>query len=327
MTLEFHPDKVWPAITNIVENAGKTYAAIAFIGADAPELLPLGDGDILVVNASDSAVRSRSTNPHALETFIEYGVEVYSSSRLHAKVISTNKHAIIGSANASMSSVGSSEATVVTDDKEIRRQVRKFVQKEIEDRAFEISPEKLTDLKRIFDETPRPKHCIPGVNDPEPLVEGFPWELRNVYLVSSAEADLTDDEREDISEGVTRPQGFNLDVMQVESHQAAFEKGAIVILCDHNARKIHAPQLVDSDAIEVSSDSSRMGQIVQRKVKHQRCYAFSGMPARYEASNDTFGELLSDLEIVESMKLTGERRDALLRIWFPDFNTKTSATN
>jgi hypothetical protein len=98
---------------------GPRRAAIAYLGEDAPALLPLRAGDLLVVNASRAAVRAHVTSPIALAHYVEAGVRVLSSPNLHANVIATNRRAIIGSANASHSSTIADEAVVVTDDPEV----------------------------------------------------------------------------------------------------------------------------------------------------------------------------------------------------------------
>lgn len=93
---------------------------MAFLGAEAPDILPMKRGDTLVVNASDSAVRSRSTSPDAITTYLSHGVLVYTESELHAKVIVMSSWAAVGSANASLRSRDRMiEAVVVTDDKTI----------------------------------------------------------------------------------------------------------------------------------------------------------------------------------------------------------------
>lgn len=83
--------------------------------AAAPEMLPLRRGDMLVVNASDSAVRSCSTCPEALDAYLRAGVRVYSEGDLHANVIATPTAAGIGSANASAHSRDLAlEASIIT---------------------------------------------------------------------------------------------------------------------------------------------------------------------------------------------------------------------
>ncbi len=102
-------------------------AAIAHLGQDAPTLLPLRAGDVLVVNASRAAVRAHATSPVALAHYVDAGVRVLSSPNLHANVIATDRRAVIGSANASHSSTLADEAAVITDDPEVVAAVRAFI--------------------------------------------------------------------------------------------------------------------------------------------------------------------------------------------------------
>jgi hypothetical protein len=108
-------------------HAGARHAAIAYLGEDAPTLLPLRAGDVLVVNASRAAVRAHATSPAALAHYVDAGVRVLSSPNLHAGVIATGRWAVIGSAGASHSSTISDEAVVVTDDPEVVAAVRAFI--------------------------------------------------------------------------------------------------------------------------------------------------------------------------------------------------------
>lgn len=326
MTLNFHAGDVWSQITAVVESAGRTYAAISFIGQDAPDLLPLGESDVLLVNAKDSCVRSHATNPYALEEFTKRGVVVYSSDRLHAKVIATDQHAVVGSANASANSTRSSEAVIITKGLQDRKQIRDFVKREIAENGFKLNQEKLNELKRIFDEAPQPETGIPGVNNPASQVTGFPWALGPVYLVEDVGSDLTDDEESALLEGRSRETGFSLSVAQSNELGEPFEVGDIVIFCDEFT--VRAPMYVDSAEIAMDSDPSRKGQIMQQKIKHRRSYARSGMKNRYDFENHSFRELMEELEESSGfMELKGAQRDNLLRVWFPELAHEDVALN
>jgi hypothetical protein len=105
-----HGPSPWPHITRAIRTRGPRHAAIAYLGQDAPTLLPLRAGDVLVVNASRAAVRAHATSPAALAHYVAAGVRVLSSPNLHAGVIATRRWAVIGSAGASHSSTISNEA-------------------------------------------------------------------------------------------------------------------------------------------------------------------------------------------------------------------------
>jgi hypothetical protein len=117
----------WAAITEVCRKKGPRVAAVAYLGNDAPRLLPLQRGDVLVVNASDQALLCHATSPDALQAFVDAGVAVSSSPSLHAKVLATATHAVIGSANASASSTRLDEAVVITDSRAAVNAVRRFV--------------------------------------------------------------------------------------------------------------------------------------------------------------------------------------------------------
>ncbi|MDF3313699.1 phosphatidylserine/phosphatidylglycerophosphate/cardiolipin synthase family protein, partial [Rhodococcus sp. T2V] len=89
MGTTFHGPSPWPHITRVIRTRGTRHAAIAHLGQDAPTLLPLRAGDVLVVNASRAAVRAHLTSPVALAYYRDAGVRVLSSPDLHANVIAT----------------------------------------------------------------------------------------------------------------------------------------------------------------------------------------------------------------------------------------------
>ncbi|WP_182263435.1 phospholipase D family protein [Rhodococcus sp. UFZ-B548] len=127
MGTTFHGPNPWPHITRAIRTRGPRRAAIAYLGQDSPELLPLRAGDILVVNASKAAIRAHATSPAALAHYLGKGVRVLSSPTLHAKVIATNRRAVIGSANATINSTYSDDAVIITDDPDIITSVRTFI--------------------------------------------------------------------------------------------------------------------------------------------------------------------------------------------------------
>ncbi|ABH00292.1 hypothetical protein RHA1_ro10099 (plasmid) [Rhodococcus jostii RHA1] len=127
MGTTFHGPSPWPHITRAIRTRGPRHAAIAYLGEDAPDLLPLRAGDVLVVNASRAAVRAHATSPFALAYYVAAGVRVLSSPNLHTGVVATSRRAVIGSASASYSSTIADEAVVITDDPDVVAAVREFV--------------------------------------------------------------------------------------------------------------------------------------------------------------------------------------------------------
>ena len=119
MTTQFVGGAVWSDVSAACSGKGRRRAAVAFLGVDAPKLLPLRKNDVLVVNASDASLLSGATNPKALSHYVKQGVRVWSSPSLHAKVVVTPRRAVIGSANASRHSCDLDEAVVITNNRTI----------------------------------------------------------------------------------------------------------------------------------------------------------------------------------------------------------------
>lgn len=80
-------------------------AVVAYIGVDAPEVMPLRKGDFLVCDASKLSVKQGPTSAKALLEFDKSGIRVFSVQGLHAKVIASKTFAWVGSANASTNSL------------------------------------------------------------------------------------------------------------------------------------------------------------------------------------------------------------------------------
>jgi hypothetical protein len=126
----FHSkDRVWPAIQARVKvHKKQVTCAIAFVGVEAPSILPLRKGDVLVCNASLSAIKQGSTSALALDRYRKKGVVIYSQPRLHGKVVVLSNRAFVGSANASRHSDRNLyEAVLETTNEKIVASARSFV--------------------------------------------------------------------------------------------------------------------------------------------------------------------------------------------------------
>lgn len=105
MPVSFISRDVWRILKHGVRQCrSRAYVAVPYFGQAGSRLLPLKRGDVLVVNASDSAVRSGQTSPAALQRLVKTGVKLFSLDNLHAKVYVFGKVAYVGSPNASTSS-------------------------------------------------------------------------------------------------------------------------------------------------------------------------------------------------------------------------------
>lgn len=311
MSIDFHGGRVWSDITPLIRGRGKIHAAIAYLGKDAADRLPLRSGDYLVVNAAPGAVAGHATNPYAIEKFMDTGVHVYSSERLHAKVIATPREAVIGSANASAHSADSSEAIVISRDSATVKGVKKFVRDEIE-RSYSMDIDTLNGLKQLFDEA-RPDIEIPGVNRAPTFDGQFPRNFDNSYIAQfTDESDLTDDDIKSITEQTGRPAGFSVWVIQVPSREHAYEENSVVFF--HNAGYFQPPALIAGPAIELPSEDAtpKFGQCTWRKTG-QRPYAYSTIERHFASHPKPTRDLGLDEEYYELDPSTSE---VLLTRWF-----------
>lgn len=115
--------------TRIHALAAKTkgLVAVPFIGKGGAALLPLKRGSILVTRIDEVTVRQGGVDPAEVAKLIRRGVKVHLCSNLHAKVYVFGKRAIVGSANASKSSMGLMEAGIETNDESVVAAARAFV--------------------------------------------------------------------------------------------------------------------------------------------------------------------------------------------------------
>ncbi len=101
MTELFTGKTVWPEIRRVGRVSRVHHVAVAYLGSDAPNLLPLRAGDTLVVDLSENTVRTGSTNVEAASRLLKRGVRLFTASYLHAKLFVFDNVILVGSANAS----------------------------------------------------------------------------------------------------------------------------------------------------------------------------------------------------------------------------------
>lgn len=193
MATSFFGPKPWAKVTQAARAAGPRYAAIAYLGAEAPRLLPLRKRDVLVVNAGPEALLSHATSPEALEYFVNKGVDVWSSEMLHAKVIATSKSAVVGSANASRNSTSVDEAVVVTSQASVIKAVRDFVNSL--DHATWVDETFIAEARKTWKrgQATRVPGVGPGVTPEPPFL---PRPMRRLFLDVWEDVELTKPEEE-----------------------------------------------------------------------------------------------------------------------------------
>jgi hypothetical protein len=105
--------RVWDSVAKLAKKASPRIAAVAYVSTS--DLVKFGKGDLLVVDASDAAIKSGATSAAALKAFVRRHAEVVSVTGLHSKVLALGNTAVIGSANISQSSKDDLiEAAVIT---------------------------------------------------------------------------------------------------------------------------------------------------------------------------------------------------------------------
>jgi len=120
---------LWAEIKSLSILAKKSLIAVAYLGNGSANKLKLKQGDILVTCMSLQALQTGQTNPYEVEKFLRKGIRVYTKNYLHAKVYIFDEKVIISSANLSKSSeISLIEAGVITDEKNVVKAAKLFVQ-------------------------------------------------------------------------------------------------------------------------------------------------------------------------------------------------------
>jgi hypothetical protein len=257
MGTTFHGPSPWPQITAALRTAGPRHAAIAYVDSNAPELLPLRDGDVLVVNAARAALRAHATSPTALAHYVEAGVRVLSSPNLHANVITTSRHAIIGSASATYSSTIAEEAVLITDDPDAIVAARLFI--DGLDDITEVDQTFLDNAIAIWQigrAVPLPG--ISGRVRAEP--EFLPTPVTRMFLWHITEYEPTADEKQEWQEhtGPHRTSAgpaakYQLEWLRLDTprNRGQLARGDVVLQVTADNEWIYPPAVVDSEAIAV----------------------------------------------------------------------------
>lgn len=92
-------DDIWPRIRQLARASKKKRAAIAYVSSDSD--IQFHEQDVLIMNASDSAIGSGQTSATVLRKAFHAGAELYSNPNVHAKLLVFDRTVIVGSANAS----------------------------------------------------------------------------------------------------------------------------------------------------------------------------------------------------------------------------------
>jgi hypothetical protein len=120
-------DDLWHGLSAQSAEHQRIRAAIAYVTAP---YLDFRHGDLLICDASDSAIKGGLTSATRLRSFVGQGAEVYSYDGLHSKVAVIDNQALIGSANLSENAgVNTCEAVLLTDDLQVVGLIQGFIEK------------------------------------------------------------------------------------------------------------------------------------------------------------------------------------------------------
>jgi len=142
-------EKVWQTITRAAKNTRyKSLIAVAYFGQGGARLLPLSKGSLLLVDASDKAVKCGQTCPEELLKLYRKGVHIYSLENLHSKVFVIGNNLFIGSTNVSSHSESVLEEAIFrTSDKKSVEDAKKYIKSFCK---IELGDEHLNKLQKIY---------------------------------------------------------------------------------------------------------------------------------------------------------------------------------
>ena len=125
--IRFLGDNIWDDIGRLAKRSGRKYAAVAYVTTGAT--LQFGKGDLLIVDASDHAIKTGQTSAPVLGKAFRAGAEIYSNRNLHAKLFLFDRIAVIGSGNVSeFSRLYLFEAAIMTDHPAVVSPARAYVE-------------------------------------------------------------------------------------------------------------------------------------------------------------------------------------------------------
>lgn len=140
---------IWKELTGVVKKSKvKSTIAVAYFGQNASKMLPLLDGSILLVDASEHAVKCGQTCPDELLKLYYKGVQIYSHENLHAKLFVVGKTLYCGSTNVSGNSANRlQESLLKTTDKKVVKDAKEFIDSLC---RIELGEDELKKLSKIY---------------------------------------------------------------------------------------------------------------------------------------------------------------------------------
>jgi phosphatidylserine/phosphatidylglycerophosphate/cardiolipin synthase-like enzyme len=119
--------ELWTELHRLAKKNRPRFGAVAYITSD--ERVTFGEGDTLVCDATDDAIKLGQTSAVVLRRAHDRGARLFSSPGLHAKVFLLGRVAVVGSANLSSMSVNElDEVALITDDARATSGVRLLIE-------------------------------------------------------------------------------------------------------------------------------------------------------------------------------------------------------
>jgi hypothetical protein len=113
MKLRLFSGGLWNQIRILADGCARRVAAVAYLTTE--QSVRFNNGDLLIVDASDEAIKAGATSARVLAALRTRGVDLYSLAGLHAKVMVFDETAVVGSANLTANSTKLVESAIVTD--------------------------------------------------------------------------------------------------------------------------------------------------------------------------------------------------------------------
>lgn len=141
-------ENIWNEIQNSVSENMQNFVAVAYFGMGGADLLPLKQGDVLIVDASLHQIQAGLVDPRELLKLEKVGVKIFTYPQLHAKVYALGDMLFVGSSNVSENSRKNlKEAVLQTDDPKMVNEAKNW----IESLAFSpLYEDYINELKKYY---------------------------------------------------------------------------------------------------------------------------------------------------------------------------------
>ncbi len=223
---------IWAELTNAVKKTkSKSIVAVAYFGQNGSKMLPLKKGSVLVIDASEKALKMGQTCPDELLKLYYKGIHIYSQESLHAKLYVFGNTLYCGSANVSGNSANRlKEVLLKTNNKEALENAKTFINSLC---RIELGDDEINRMKKFYN----PPKNFGGVKKPRENNSG------NFYIVKLRLTDWSEKELAEAEKGRTTAQRnrVNKSRHRVEefgwSGKTSFKKGDTILQITKESHK------------------------------------------------------------------------------------------